>query len=74
MAESTTGGLFSSEETQQRINISELKAALLELKALCNNFHNIDILIQTDNKSAVGATNKMGSKNSIDMDQMVHLK
>ena len=33
-AESKTGGLFSFEETKQRITISELKVALFELKSL----------------------------------------
>ena len=59
MTGSKTGGLFSSEESQQLINILELKAALFGLKALCNNFHNIHILIQTENTSAVAAKNKM---------------
>ena len=49
MAGSKTGGLFSSEESQQHINILELKTTLFGLKTLCNNFHNIHILIQIDN-------------------------
>ena len=60
MAESKTGGLFSSEESHQYINILELKAVLFGLKVLCNNFHNIHILIQVDNTLAVEAINKMG--------------
>ena len=47
MAGSKTGGHFWSEESQQHINILELKAALFGLKALCNKFHNTHILIQT---------------------------
>ena len=73
MAGSKKGGLFWSEESQQHINILELKSALSGLKALCNNFHNIHIVIQIDNTSAVAAINKMGSTRSIDMDQVVHL-
>ena len=60
VAESKTGGLFSSEESHQYINILELKAVLFGLKVLCNNFHNIHILIQVDNTLAVEAINKMG--------------
>ena len=73
MAGSKTRGLFSSEESQHHINILELKAALFGLKALCNNFHNIHILIQIDNTSTVAAINKMGSTRSINMDHVVHL-
>ena len=73
MAGSKTVGLFSSEESQQHLNILELKAVLFGLKALCNNFHNIHILIQIDNTSTVAAINKMGSTRSIDMDQVKHL-
>ena len=72
-AGSKTGGLFSSEESQQHINILELKGALFGLKALCKNFHNIHILIQIYNTLAVAVINKMGSTRSIDMDQVVHL-
>ena len=43
------------------------------MKALCNNFHNIHILIQIDNTSAVAAINKMDSTRSIDMDHVVYL-
>ena len=73
MTGSKTGGLFSSEESQQLINILEIKAALFGLKALCNNFHNIHILIQIDNTLAVAAINKMGSTRSVAMDQEVHV-
>ena len=65
--------LFSSEESQQHINILKLKVASFGLKALCNNFDDIHILINTDNMSAVAAINKMGSIRSIDTDQVVHL-
>ena len=68
-----TRGLFSSEESQQNVNILELKVALFGSKTLCNNFHDIHILIQIDKTSAVAAINKMGSTRSIDMDQVVHL-
>ena len=47
MAGSKTGGFFGLEESQQHINILELKAALFGLKALCNKFYNTHILIQT---------------------------
>ena len=71
--EAIQGGLFSSEEFHQHINILELKTALFGLKAFCNNFHNIHILIQIDNTSAVAAISKMGSTRSIGMNHVVHL-
>ena len=73
MAASKTGGLFSSDESQQHINILEIKASSFGLKFLCNNFHIIHILIKFGNTSAVAAINKIGSARSIDMDQVVHL-
>ena len=73
MAGAKTGRLYSTDESQQHINILELKAALSGLKALCSNFHNNHILIQTDNRSSVTAINKMGSTRSIDLGQVVHL-
>ena len=74
MAGSKTRGLFSSEESQQHLNILELKTVeIFGLKALCNNFHDIHILIQIDNMSAVAAINKMARTSSIDIDQVVHL-
>ena len=60
IAGSKTGVLFSMEESQQHINILELKAVLFGLKALCNKFHNIHILIQIGNTMAVAAINKRG--------------
>ena len=66
-------GLFSSEESQQHINILQLKAALFGLKALRNNFHDIHLLINIDNMSAVATMNKMGITRSIDTNQVVHL-
>ena len=55
------------------MTILELRAVLFGMKVLCNNFHNIHILIQADNTSAVAAINKIGSTRSIDMDQVVNL-
>ena len=40
---------------------------------MCNNFHNIHFSIRTDNTSALAATNKMGSTELIDLNQVVHL-
>ena len=54
------GGQFSTEESQQQINILELKATRFGLKSLCKNEFDSHILIQIDNTSAVSATNKMG--------------
>ena len=37
MVSSSTGGLFSDEETQNHVNVVELKAMLLELKLLARH-------------------------------------
>ena len=63
--ESKTRGIFSSEKSQQHINILELKAALFGLKALCNNFYNIHTLIQIDNTLVVAAIERWKSKTRV---------
>ena len=72
LGQNKTGGQFS-DETQQHINIFELKAARFGLGALYKNEFNSHILIQIDITSAVSAANKMGSVKSIEMDNEVHL-
>ena len=37
MVSSSTGGLFSDEETQNHVNVVELKAMLLDLKLLARH-------------------------------------
>ena len=54
-----TGGQLSTEKVQQHIDILDLKATRFGLKALCKNEFNSHILIQTDNKSAASAINKV---------------
>ena len=73
LGKNKTGGQFSTAESQQHINILELKAARFGLRALCKNEINRHTLIQIGNTSAVSAINKMESVKSIEMDNEVHL-
>ena len=72
LGKNKTGGQFSTEESQQHINILDLEATSFGLRAFCKNKFNHHILIQIDNTS-VSAINKMGSVKSIEMDNEVHL-
>ena len=72
LGQNKTGGQFSTEESQQHINILELKAARFSLKALFKNEFNSYILTQIDNRSDISAINKMGSVKSIEVDNEVH--
>ena len=73
LGKNKTGGQFLTEESQQHINILELKAARFDFRTLCKNEFSCHILIQIDNTSAVSAINKMGSVKSIEMNNEVHL-
>ncbi len=64
-----TGGLFSAEEkNNSHINVLEAKAVKFGLQALCDQTTNKHIKILSDNTSAVGAINKMGSAKSWGLD------
>ena len=60
------GGLFSKEESKLHINVLELKAILFGLKSLLSNTSNCCIKILSDNSTAVGCINNMGSCKSKD--------
>ena len=49
------------EESQQLINILELKAARFGVRALCENEFNCHIFTQINNTLAISGINKMGS-------------
>ena len=61
LGQKKTGRQFSTEESQQVINILELKAARFGVRALCENEFNCHIFTQINNTLAISAINKMGS-------------
>jgi hypothetical protein len=57
-----TGGLWSSAETELHINVLELKAAELTVKAFCKEHTNTHIHIFMDNTSSVAYLNNFGGR------------
>ncbi len=60
-----TQGRWSENEQNLHINVLELKAVLLGITALCNNFTKCHIQIQIDNMTAVTYINNMGGTHSL---------
>ena len=63
---SRTGGRWALEEAESHINVLELKAALLGLKALCGNISDSHIQLQMDNTTAVTYVNNKGGTHSVE--------
>jgi hypothetical protein len=59
-----TGGRWTMVEAQAHINVLELKAAFLGLKALCNSAIGTHIHLQMDNTTAVAHVNAKGGSHS----------
>ena len=64
MGSSSKAGLFSEEETQDHINVLELKAILFGLKSLACHIQLAHIKILCDNSTAVACINKFGTSHS----------
>ena len=64
MSSSSTGGLFSEEETQDHNNLLELKAILFGLKSLARDIQLAYIKILCGNYTAVACINKFGTSHS----------
>ena len=60
MESNSTGGLFSTSEMKEHINVLELKAILFGLKALAKGLTKIQIKVLTDNSTEVACINKFG--------------
>ena len=60
----TTGGRWSDDEKTDHINVLELKAVLFGLKSFCRNSHREEILVKSDNTTAVCYINRMGGSKS----------
>ena len=65
LGSSTARGLWSQEETDEHINVLELRAALLVLYSLCSNITNCHIRMFMDNTTAVVYVNNMGGSRSM---------
>lgn len=72
MLGNTARGQFSADESQQHVNVLDLKASLFGLKALCS-VSSTHIQVQIDNAVAVGSLNKMGITKSANMNLEVHV-
>ena len=59
-----TGGRWTDQFLFEHINVLELKAAELGLRALCNDIQNCHILLQIDNVTAVSYIRNMGGTHS----------
>ena len=68
----TAGGHWGYPEVEAHINVLELKAVLLSLQALCNDFLNVHILVYSDNTTTVAYINHMGGTKSQACDAMAH--
>ena len=64
MRSSSTGGILSEEETQDRINVLELKAILFGLKSVACHIQLAHMKILCDNSTAVTCINKLGTNHS----------
>ena len=68
MESQSTGGLFSTPEMKEHINVLELKAILFGLKALAKGLTKVHIKVLTDNSTAVACLNKFGTSRSQECD------
>ena len=70
MDSNSTGGLFSISEMKAHINVLELKAILLGLKALTKGLTKVYIKVLTGNSTAVACINKFGNTRSQERDSV----
>ena len=60
----STGGLWSADEQKRHINYLEMYAIFLSLQTIAKNLNNTHIRIMSDNTTAVGVLNRMGTSHS----------
>ena len=63
----TTGGIWTADETSDHINCLELKAALFALQSLCKEKFNSHIQLQSDNSTTVACITIKGVLNQLVM-------
>ena len=65
-----TGGRWSEEELDDHINVLELRAILLGLQSFFKDKKDIEILIKSDNTTAISYINRMGGSKSSECEVM----
>ena len=70
--DSSTGGMWSAEESDAHINELELKTIWLALQAFCTHEKKKNIKVYTDNSTALACVNKMGS-NRVNLNEITRL-
>ena len=63
----TTGGMWTADETSDHINCLELKAALFAWQSLCKEKFNPHIQLQSDNSTTVACITIKGVLNQLVM-------
>ena len=71
MESQSTGGLFSTSEMKEHINVLELKAILFGSKAVAKSLTKVHIKVLTDNSTAVACINKFGTSRSQECDSVI---
>ena len=68
--EERTGGRWSQNEIIDHINVLELRAILLGLQSFFKDYSNVDILVKSDNTTAVAYVNNMGGSKSMQCEKI----
>ena len=66
----STGGRWSGNEFDDHINVLELRAILLGLQSFFKNEYNSEVLVKSDNTTAVSYVNRMGGSRSSECDSL----
>ena len=72
LGETETGGRWSEQEAQQHINVLELRAVLFALQSFCKEMTNTEILVRSDNTTAVSYLNRMGGTKAKACNDVAH--
>lgn len=68
----TTGGRWTESESQDHINVLEMRAALFALKSFCSGVRNTHVKINIDNTTAIAYINHMGGTKSPECNKVAH--
>ena len=66
-----SGGLWSREEQEMHINVLKLLAVTLAVKSFAKNRNNIEIMMTTDNSTAMAYINHLGGTHSSVLNELV---
>ena len=62
----STGGRWTDVESENHINVLELKAILFGLQSFFKHTRNLHVLVKSDNTTAISYVNRMGGSKSIE--------